>query len=251
MNRDIQPPQFDRRTLLQRAGIASVLWAGSALVGCSDQPIRPPASSPTTPANSSPTTGSVRGMDAASTSQPASATNDGPSVLVAYFSRAGENYYNGGRTLLEVGNTEVVANLIQATLSVDVYRIEAADPYPDSYDETVARNVGEQDADARPALANPAPDVGDYDTVLLGSGIWNVRPPMIMSTFLDNVDLTGKRLAPFVTYAVSGLGRTIDVYTDLAPGATITDGLAVRGEEAVDATDDVRAWLRRLELLDG
>ncbi len=74
---------------------------------------------------------------------------------------------------------------------------------------------------------------------------------MIMSTFLDNVDHTGKRLAPFVTYAVSGLGRTIDVYTDLAPDAAITDGLAVRGEEAADSAADVGDWLRRLGLLSG
>jgi hypothetical protein len=31
--------------------------------------------------------------------------------------------------------------MIQAAIPVDVWRIEAADPYPDSYDETVARNV--------------------------------------------------------------------------------------------------------------
>ncbi len=134
---------------------------------------------------------------------------------------------------------------------VDVYEIRAADPYPDSYDETVARNVREQNADARPAIADPLPNVDAYETVLVGSPIWNLRRPMIMSTFLDNVDHTGKRLAPFVTYAVSGLGRTIDVYTDLAPDAAITDGLAVRGEEAADSAADVGDWLRRLGLLSG
>ena len=139
--------------------------------------------------------------------------------------------------------------MIQASIPVDTWRIEAADPYSDSYDDTVARNVREQDADARPAIADPVPALDAYDTVLLGSGIWNVRPPMIMSTFLDGVDLAGKRLVPFVTYAVSGLGRTIDVYTALAPGAAIGEGLAVRGEEASDAGSDVDAWLRRLGLL--
>ncbi len=142
-------------------------------------------------------------------------------MLLAYFSRAGENYFNGGRRYLDVGNTQVVAEMIQASIRVDTWRIEAADPYSDSYDDTVARNVREQDADARPAIADPLPAVDAYDTVLLGSGIWNVRPPMIMSTFLESVDLSGKRLVPFVTYAVSGLGRTIDVYTALAPGATV------------------------------
>jgi hypothetical protein len=83
----------------------------------------------------------------------------------------------------------------------------------------------------------------------LGSGIWNIRPPMIMRTFVENVDLSGKTIFPFVTYAVSGLGSTIDDYTRLCPRSTIGEGLAVRGEQARDARADVRAWLRRTGLL--
>ena len=74
-------------------------------------------------------------------------------MLLAYFSRAGENYYYGGRIDLEVGNTEVVANMIASTITADVYRIEAADPYPESYEATVERNKREQDDEARPAIA--------------------------------------------------------------------------------------------------
>ena len=55
---------------------------------------------------------------------------------------------------------------------------------------------------------------------------------MIMRTFVESVDLSGKTIFPFVTYAVSGLGRTIDDYTRLCPRSTIGEGLAVRGEEA-------------------
>ena len=69
---------------------------------------------------------------------------DGQRVLLAYFSRAGENYYYGGRTNLEVGNTEVLAGMMSTLIPCDMHRIEAADPYPNSYDATVARNVREQ-----------------------------------------------------------------------------------------------------------
>jgi Flavodoxin len=67
---------------------------------------------------------------------------------------------------------------------------------------------------------------------------------MIMRTFVEAFDWTGKTIRPFVTYAVSGLGRTIDDYTRLCPGATITEGLAVRGEEVRDARADIDTWLR-------
>jgi flavodoxin len=171
-------------------------------------------------------------------------------VLLAYFSRAGENYYYyGGRTTLAVGNTEVLAGIISSLVAVDVHRIQAADPYPVSYDATVDRNVREQNAEARPAITGTLPDVAAYDTVLLGSGIWNVRPPMIMRTFVESVDLTGKTILPFVTYAVSGLGATVNDYTRLCPRSTIGEGLAVRGEEVSDARGDAEAWLRRTGLL--
>ena len=107
---------------------------------------------------------------------PRPSAQGGTRVLLAYFSRAGENYHYGGRRHLPVGNTEVLAGLIGARIGCDLHRIEAAVPYSDDYDDTVARNEREQDADARPPIANPLPDITRYDVVLLGSGLWNVRP---------------------------------------------------------------------------
>jgi hypothetical protein len=104
----------------------------------------------------------------------------GGRILLAYFSRPGENYCNGGRRNLKVGNTEVLARAISARLDCDLYRIEAVDPYPADYDETVERNVRGHDTDARPAIADPRPSIDAYDTILLASPIWNVRAPMIM-----------------------------------------------------------------------
>jgi flavodoxin len=171
-------------------------------------------------------------------------------ALLAYFSRAGENYYYGDRIDLEVGNTEVVAGIIADLAEVDVYEITPADPYPEDYEATVRRNVQEQAADARPEIAGSLPDLAGYDTVMLGSGVWNVQAPMIMRTFIESVDLDGRTVLPLVTYAVSGMGRVTDDYRRMLPESTIGEGLAIRGEEAADARPEVRAWLRRADLLD-
>ncbi len=175
---------------------------------------------------------------------PATSSGATARVLLAYFSRAGENYYYGGRRDLEVGNTEVLAGIIAELIDCDVHRIEAADPYPASYDDTVQRNVTEQNSDARPGIANPLTSIAGYDTVLLGSPIWNVRAPMIMATFTEGHDFTGKTVLPFVTYAVSGLGSVQRDYAAACPGARISDGLAVRGEEVTQHRADVESWLR-------
>ncbi|WP_207939045.1 flavodoxin [Actinomadura darangshiensis] len=167
---------------------------------------------------------------------------------MAYFSRAGENYHYGGRTHLQVGNTERLAQMISRYIDCDVHRILPADPYPDDYDQTVQRNVREQDTDARPAIAGPLPNVDHYDTVLLGSPIWNVRAPMIMTTFTERLDLRGKTVVPFTTQVMSGLGTTARDYAASCPGAGIAEGLAVRGEEVDDAGAEIRAWFQRLRL---
>jgi flavodoxin len=197
-----------------------------------------------TPAQPSPTSTSTE-------SGTVSGNGNGSKVLLVYFSRAGENYYYGGRTNLEVGNTEVLARMISGLIGCDVYRIEAADPYPYSYAETVARNVREQQADARPAIANPLASTEPYDTVLLGSPIWNVRAPMIMTTFVEGFDFSGKTVFPFTTHAMSRLGTTVRDYTASCPGVTIGEGLAVQGEEVRNAGPAVESWLRRIGLLTG
>ncbi|MEU9288286.1 flavodoxin [Streptomyces sp. NPDC048275] len=184
-----------------------------------------------------------------SSDRSAATPSPGKRVLLTYFSRPGENYYYGGRTDLKTGNTEVLAQLINERIACDVHRIEAVDPYPDDYDETVARNVREQDADARPAIANPPSSIDRYDVVLLAGPIWNVRAPMIMSTFAERYDFRGKTVHPITTYAMSGLGTTARDYAASCQGATIGEGLAVRGEEVQKADAEVRSWLRRIGVL--
>ena len=109
----------------------------------------------------------------------------------------------------------------------------------------------EQDADARPAIADPLASIDEYDTILLASPIWNVRAPMIMTTFAERYDFAARPSTRSRRYAMSGLGTTPEDYARACRGARIGTGLAVRGEEARSAGADVDAWLRRTGLLDG
>lgn len=228
---------MDRRIFLRTGLLAATTVA---LAACAPRAAETPMSTRTAPP-ATPAAGPTA----------APATEPGSRVLLAYFSRPGENYYYGERIDLDVGNTQVIADMIAASVTVDVFRIDAAEPYPTAYEPTVQRNTQEQADDARPAMAMPPPDLSGYDTVLLGCPVWNVRAPMIMRTFIESVDLNGKIVHPFVTYAVSGMGNVRSDYVSFLPGTTVTDGLAVQGEVAQNAGSDVDAWLRGIGLLGG
>ena len=174
---------------------------------------------------------------------PRSSTAPRPRVLLAFFSRAGENHHYGGRKNLEVGNTAVLASMIADRIGCDFDEIHAATPYAEDYDATVKRNVEEQNSNARPEIAGTPPDITAYDTILLASPIWNVRPPMIMRTYAESLDFTGKTINPIVTFAVSGWGTAAQDYIAACPGAKVGEVLAVRGEEVADAGPDIDAWL--------
>lgn len=226
-------PPLSRRALIRGA----VLGAGLAVVAASS------GCAASSPGDAGATDGESTTDETARSSSPGRG-----GVLLAYFSRPGENYYYGDRIDLEPGNTEALAGMIAEGIDCDAHRIQPADPYPHDYDATVARNAHEQDADARPAIGNPLPALDRYDVVLLAGPIWNVRPPMIMRTFTEALDFEGATVHPITTHAMSGLGTAEREYAQTCRGATLAEGLAIRGEEVADAGATVQEWLRRTGL---
>ena len=219
---------FPVRALLAMAFVASTALGGCAANDSSPSPSSSEPSSPTVDRTNEPTTAAQESEN---------------SVLIVHFSRAGENYWEGGRRDLDIGNTKILAEMIAERIDADIYEIVPAEPYPDDYDAVVDRNRAEQDADARPGIAGDLPDVSGYDTVFIGSPVWSQQAPMIMYTFVESVDLTNKTILPFVTYAVSGMSGVDDDYRAALTNSTVVDGLAIRGEDVSVAGAEVDQWL--------
>src|SRR5688500_15731471 len=107
------------------------------------------------------------GATATTGSQEAEATARGVErkALHGFLAGARENYFNGRRKVLEVGNTDVMAGMIRDAL------IHAGEPYSDLYEPTVQRNAKEKEENARPGIVDLADSIAAYDTVLIGSPI--------------------------------------------------------------------------------
>ena len=135
-------------------------------------------------------------------------------ILVVYFSAT--------------GTTRGVAEKLAEGLSADLYEIVPAEPYTGAdlnYNDRKSRSSIEMnDPACRPAIAGELPDLTAYDTVLLGYPIWWGEAPRIVSSFVENADLTGKTLAVFFTSGSSGLGSSMKHLEQQAGAGTWLEG---------------------------
>ena len=124
--------------------------------------------------------------------------------LIAFFSREGNNYVSGKIVNLPIGNTKVVAQMIQEMTEGDVFRIETVNSYPVDYTETTEVAQKERDDNARPELSSHVENIDSYNVIFLGYPNWWGTMPMPVFTFLRNMILLEKRLFHFVQMKEAG-----------------------------------------------
>ena len=167
-------------------------------------------------------------------------------ILIVYFSRTGENYNVGN---VEVGNTAMMASYMKEYLNADSFEIVPVDKYPNSYDDCLDVATKEKNSNARPKIQNKIDNFADYDTVFIGYPIWWGDMPMIIYTFLEEYDFTGKTVIPFNTHEGSGESGTYSTIKDKLSKASVnTDGLALQGQTArtESGKKETTDWLKKL-----
>ena len=167
-------------------------------------------------------------------------------ILIAYFSHRGQNYVNGDIVDLAVGNTEVAAKKLAAIAGGRLFLIEQAETYPEDYHELTEVAKKELRAGARPALKTAPPDMANVACLLLGYPNWWGTMPMPVWTFLEGLDTSGKKIAPFCTNEGSGMGRSEKDLRALCPGAEILPGLSITGHKVAEADEALRGWAGKI-----
>lgn len=175
------------------------------------------------------------------------ATTNHTKVLVAFFSRADENYAVGN---IKKGNTHIVAEMIAAETGADLFHIETVKPYPAEYKRCIEVAQKEKQTNARPAIKGDI-DVENYDIIFLGYPNWWGEMPMAIYTFIEKHDWKGKTIIPFCTHEGSGLSGTEQKIRKACAGANVLEGLALRGytaqRESITAFKAIQAWLIRIK----
>ena len=173
--------------------------------------------------------------------------NSNSKILVAYFSRAGENYQVG---VIEKGNTRIAAEMIAEATNADIFEIKTIKPYPESYQECTEIAKKELEQDFRPEIAGKVNNMEKYDTIFLCYPIWWSDLPMAVDTFLESYDFNGKTIIPFCTSASNYMtGKEVNI-PKFAKGSTVREGLGLQGKRCQDDPESVRQdinkWLTDL-----
>lgn len=166
-------------------------------------------------------------------------------ILIAYYSRKGQNYVSGSIRDLKVGNTEIVAGMVQEISGGDMFQIDTVNDYPLDYNETTIVAKEELRAKARPELTAHVPNMEEYDTIILGYPNWWGTMPMAVYTFLEEYDFTGKTILPYCTHEGSGLSGTEKDIEKTCQTAIIGTGLSIHGTHATSAKREVESWLKK------
>ena len=196
----------------------------------------------TSASNSAPAEESSRTNDSSASGEGAGGSNSsftpaetGANALVVYFSWS--------------GNTENVANSIKDQIGSDIFEIVPQTSYSDDYDTVVDLAREEQRTDARPEISGSIDNIAQYDVIYVGYPNWWGDMPMILYTFFDTYDLSGKTVVPFVTSGGSGFSDTISTIRRLESGASVLEGLSLSSSLASDPGSDVADWLTGLGLV--
>ncbi len=170
-------------------------------------------------------------------------------TLIAYFSRADENYFGGAMRYVKVGNTEIVCGILQKLIDADVFKIEMKEPYSPVYMTCIDEAKRDLRAKARPELVSLPDSIDGYDTVVLAYPNYWGTMPMAVFTFLEHFDFSGKTILPLCTNEGSGMGGSERDIKRTCPGALVKPGLSITGSAAAASEGSLRRWLSANGLL--
>jgi flavodoxin len=144
-------------------------------------------------------------------------------------------------------NTKKIAEKIQKATGADICEIETVKPYIGDYNSVVEQGKQEIDHGFKPEIKPLSVNLGDYDTIIIGTPVWWYTYAPAVLTFLSEYDLSGKTIIPFVTNG-GWIGHTIKDVEMVCKNAIITNEIDIRfdTDKMVMSVSDLDKWIAHL-----
>lgn len=172
------------------------------------------------------------------------------SALSHYESMGDSDEYNevdaiASASIVAPGNAARIAGWIQQKIGGDLFSIQVDEPYPSDYDACFDRAADEKAEETRPELSTHVENMEQYDTVFIGYPNWWYTCPMAIHSFIEEYDLSDKKIVLFCTHGTGGLARSVkDITESLPADCTIEKNvLGVYRPEVPNAQEAVTEWL--------
>lgn len=178
-------------------------------------------------------------------------------VLTVYFTRVGNSDFEedvdavSSASLMEengelIGNSQLLATMVQNAVGGDVYPIHTEKKYPSGYADTTNVAKMELDSNEEVRISGELPDMKEYDTVVLVFPLWWGTIPNAVKTFLQSEDMSDKALHLIVTHGGSGKGNSVEDIKRMTDAKVSDNVLTIYDDVVTEASDTVGEWLRTL-----
>lgn len=166
-------------------------------------------------------------------------------ILIAYFSMKGQTIGPGMKiTYQEKGNTMIAAEFIQKALGGDLFEIEADRNYSEDHMKLIEEAKQELHDGIRVPVKRYPENLDQYQTVFLGYPNWWNTMPMVLFTFLEHFNWTGKRIIPFCTNEGSGIGDSVRDIKRICKGADVDCGVSFVGSRVSGSEVKITEWAK-------
>lgn len=138
--------------------------------------------------------------------------------LIAYFSAS--------------GTTASKAKALAKAAEADIVEIKPVKPYSEAdlnWRNPLSRCNREKIKKTKPEIVKPDIDMSQYDVIFVGYPIWYYREPLIVDSFLEAYDFTGKTVVLFATSGGSDFGKTLDKISADYPDIKFIEGKVLNG----------------------
>ena len=144
------------------------------------------------------------------------------------------------------GTTADAARRIAEIAGADMHEIAPAEKYTSAdldWTDSLSRSYVEMhNRTFRPALKDSVTDLSEYSVVYIGYPNWWNTHPTIINTFIENNNLQGKTIVPFMTSGGSNIINSEKELKEQYPSLNFGKGMLMNGR----SDSEIKDWIEQL-----